>query len=169
MKARPTSQAKLIALVGTFWATVIGGSIAVHEYVVDPTPPPTPIQSLQSELTAAIAARTGSIAQEQRNAVLLEKLCAETATTLTTTFQTAGIAATFTAPYEAPEKGYNLGKCVLSVNDMYIAVLDTPDEFDSEYKRTYVNEEILKKLSPAALQRLKSTLPGAISGLMPKP
>src|SRR5690606_1465244 len=116
------------------------------------------LQRLQSEFAAAVAARAEEVAQEQRDAVLVQKLCGETAGTLTTTLQNAGIAATFTAPYESARPGYPMGKCVLYVNDDYLTTIDEPDEFESEYSRQYLNEQLVKKLSPAALQHLQKGL-----------
>lgn len=149
---------KIAALAAAFWTTVIGGTLAVHEYIIDPAPPPTGLQSLQSEFTAAIAERVEGVKAEQRDAVLVEKLCGETASMLTARFQGSGLAATFTAPYEPPHASYHLGKCALSVNGTYLTTIQSPDEFESEFNRKYLNEKLVEKLSPAALQHLQKGL-----------
>lgn len=159
-KISPTG--KLAALAAAFWTAVIGGSIALHEYVIDPAPPPTGLQRLQSDFTAAIAARAEQVESEMRDAVLVEKLCGETAATLTAAFRNSGIAASFTAPYQPAQPGYRSGKCALYVNDQYLTTIDEADEFDQKYSREYLNEQLVEKLSPAALQRLGERLPGIL-------
>lgn len=158
MKKTISPTGKLAACAAAFWATVIGGAVVMHEYIIDPAPPPTDMQRLQSEFAAAVAERAEGVEEEKKKAVLVEKLCDETAQTLTATFQNADINATFTAPYEAPNNIYTLGKCALYVNSTYLTTIDSPDEFEGAFSREYLNEQLMKNLSPAALQHLQKNL-----------